>query len=75
MDVSDTNLPHDEEFYLQTVVYVYNQETITFYWKVSSELNGDYLEFYIDDVRQDRISGEVNWQKKSYNVSGTDSAG
>lgn len=75
MDVSDTNLPHDEEFYLQTVVYVYNQKTIMFYWKVSSELNGDYLEFYIDDVRQDRISGEVNWQNKSYNVSGTDSAG
>lgn len=65
MDVSDTNLPHDEEFYLQTVVYVYNQETITFYWKVSFELDDDYLEFYIDDVRQDRISGEVNWQKKS----------
>jgi YD repeat-containing protein len=25
--------------------------TITFWWKVSSESGGDYLEFYIDDIR------------------------
>jgi hypothetical protein len=42
---------------------VYNQETITFYWKVSSESNGDYLKFYIDDTLKDSISGEVGFQK------------
>jgi len=47
------------------------QETLTFYWKVSSEENSDYLEFYIDDVRQDRISGELGWEKKTYDVNGT----
>jgi hypothetical protein len=25
---------------------------IRFYWKVSSQLGGDYLEFFIDSVRQ-----------------------
>jgi len=43
--------------------------TLKFHWKVSSEANGDYLEFYIDDVLQSRISGEVNWQQRTYNIS------
>ncbi len=42
---------------------------IWFYWKVSSQL-GDYppagsgraLEFFIDGVRQARISGTTDWQ-------------
>jgi len=29
---------------------------VSFYWRVSSEEDYDSLEFYIDDVRQDRIS-------------------
>ena len=48
-----------------------SQETLTFYWKVSSQENCDYLEFYIDDVLKDRISGEVGWQKKTYDVNST----
>jgi RHS repeat-associated protein len=33
----------------------------------------DYLEFYIDSVRQDRIDGEVYWEQKQYNISGSGS--
>ena len=45
-------------------------DKISFYWKVSSEQNGDYLEFYIDGGNyQDRISGDVDWQKKTYTLS------
>jgi len=33
---------------------------IRFYWKVSSQL-GDYVEFFIDGVRQARISGSTDW--------------
>jgi len=61
----------NEEVYMLTVVDVNDQETLTFYWKVSSEEDSDYLEFYIDDVREDRISGEVGWQKKTYDVNST----
>jgi len=32
-------------------------------------LDGDYLQFYIDDTRKDQISGEVGWQEKSYSVT------
>jgi len=45
--------------------------TLTFYWKVSSQAYSDYLEFYIDGARQDRISGSTSWQQKSYNISGS----
>jgi hypothetical protein len=43
--------------------------TFSFYWKVSSETNYDFLEFYIDSVRQHFISGSVDWQQKSYTIS------
>jgi hypothetical protein len=39
-----------------------------FYRKVSSD-SGDDLKFYIDSQYQTGISGEVDWQKKSYSLS------
>lgn len=45
---------------------------LSFWWKVSSEENHDYLRFMVDAVDQVRISGEVDWQLVTYNVpSGT----
>ncbi len=41
-------------------------KTLSFWWAVSSEPGYDYLEFYIDGVFVDRISGGFTWQKKSY---------
>jgi hypothetical protein len=55
----------------QMEVWVEGEGSVSFYWKVSSEENCDWLEFYIDGVRQDRISGEVDWTQKSYNLSGS----
>ena len=43
---------------------------IRFYWKVSSQL-GDYVEFFIDGVRQARISGTTDWQGQSYTITGS----
>ena len=61
----------DQQSWMQTTVNVESghTETVTFYWKVSSEGGCDYLEFYIDGVLKDQISGEVSWQQKSYNIS------
>ncbi|MDZ4286489.1 MAG: S8 family serine peptidase [Prosthecobacter sp.] len=39
---------------------------IVFYWGVSSEPNYDYLRFFIDNVEQAAISGEVGWTRKGY---------
>ncbi len=43
--------------------------TVKFYWKVSSEPTFDYLEFFIDGVSREKISGNVGWHQKIYTVS------
>lgn len=46
--------------------------TIDFWWAVDSENGYDYLEFYIDTTRQDRIAGQnatLNWIHKTISVS------
>lgn len=47
--------------------------TLSFWWKVSSETNYDYLRFLIDGTNElSRISGETNWSQYAFtNVSGT----
>jgi Leucine-rich repeat (LRR) protein len=42
---------------------------LTFWWRVSSELNFDFLQFYINNNFQtNQLSGEVNWQQQTFNV-------
>ncbi|MCX6874980.1 MAG: M6 family metalloprotease domain-containing protein [Verrucomicrobia bacterium] len=42
---------------------------IACWWSVSSELNYDYLRFYIDGVKQpNEISGEVGWTQASWSI-------
>ena len=43
-------------------------DTLSFYFKVSSEDTYDFLNFYIDNVLKDQWSGEVGWEKTSYLV-------
>ena len=42
---------------------------ISFFRKVSSEANYDYLEFYIDGTRLGRWSGEQSWENFSFPVN------
>jgi hypothetical protein len=44
-------------------------ESISFYRKVSSETYFDYLRFYIDDVEQDKWSGNVDWSQATFPVT------
>jgi len=46
-----------------------NAGTISFYRKVSSEANYDYLKFYINNQMVGQWSGEVNWSEVSFPVS------
>jgi hypothetical protein len=55
-----------QESWVQTVVN--GPGTVKFYWKVSSQADYDFLEFYIDGVRKDRISGSLDWQQKTYDI-------
>jgi hypothetical protein len=52
--------------------YVNGPGTISFWWKVSSEPINDTLRFYIGTTEMARISGEVDWEFRSFAVpSGT----
>ncbi len=59
-------LTHSEDASVE--ITVSGVTSISFYWQVSSERRYDYLNFYIDGVRQNRISGTRSWAQKSYTV-------
>lgn len=42
---------------------------ISFYRTVSSEVNYDYLRFYIDNNQLDQWSGDVGWEEETYAIS------
>ena len=60
----------DQESLIHTTIS--GEGTLSFYWKVSSEAGYDFLEFYIDGVFQDRISGSADWQQMMYTITGPD---
>lgn len=41
---------------------------LSFYWGISSEADYDYLRFYIDDIEQEAISGEVGWTLREHDI-------
>ncbi|NPA75482.1 MAG: hypothetical protein GXO25_05320 [Euryarchaeota archaeon] len=55
-----------ESTYLYTTVT--GPGNISFVWKVSSELNHDFLSFYIDDTKIKSISGNVSWEEETYQI-------
>ena len=61
-------ISHLQETLLETTVM--GSGTVSFIWKVSSEEGYDKLMFIIDDVVQDIISGESDWEQVSFNVEG-----
>ncbi len=42
---------------------------ISFYKKVSSEANYDYLKFYVDNILKEQWSGNVDWSISSFPIS------
>lgn len=82
----ETGSTHDGVAALQSGAVTGNQQstvsatvsgpgTLSFWWKISSETNNDYVNFAVDGVEQARSSGLLNqWQQKTfYLASGTHS--
>ena len=63
------DISHQETSVLFITIEVTNDDQISFFRKVSSEPNYDYLRFYIDNVLQDEWAGEVSWNEVSYDVA------
>ncbi len=57
----------DQISWIQTTVQ--GPGNLSYWWKVSSELN-DKLLFIIDDIIVDSIDGIVNWQQKNFKIVG-----
>jgi alpha-tubulin suppressor-like RCC1 family protein len=60
-------ISHDQQSWLEQAVT--GPGTLSYWWKVSSEVDYDFLEFRIDGVLQSgRISGEVSWQRREFRI-------
>ncbi len=62
------NIPNSSETGLEISVDVLSNGEISFYKKVSSEANYDFLEFYIDGNMIDEWSGEQDWTLETFPV-------
>ena len=55
-----------QESWLQTTVT--GPGTVAFWWKVSSEGDYDFFEFYVGATRRQQISGEQDWRQVVFSV-------
>ncbi len=62
-------LDHDQSNYLSIQYEVIGADSLSFWYKVSSEIGYDYLKFFIDDVEISSWSGEVAWARASFLVN------
>ncbi|MCP4450504.1 MAG: hypothetical protein GY809_03510, partial [Planctomycetes bacterium] len=65
------SLGHNQDAVMQTTVT--GAGTVSFDWKVSSEADWDFLEFYVDGEMLDQVAGEVDWHQMTYAVTGAGS--
>lgn len=62
-------ITHSQSSQLILNYEVGSNDTISFYYKVSSEASYDFLKFYINNELKGQWSGTVNWTKASYPVT------
>ena len=67
VDAAESGFVFDsQESWVQTSVE--GPGTLAFWWKVSSETDFDWLRFHLDGILQQQISGEINWQQRSFKL-------
>ena len=67
--VRSGTITHSSSSGLSLTMDVVANDTISFYRKVSSESNYDWLEFQVDGVRVERWSGNKDWERASYPIT------
>jgi PKD repeat protein len=65
-------LGDNQNNYLSLQYETFGTDSISFWHKVSSEVNYDYLRFYIDNVEQSSWSGQTEWERNAYAVTAGD---
>ncbi|MCS7075506.1 MAG: C25 family cysteine peptidase [Bacteroidia bacterium] len=67
--VESGDIDDNENSILEIFANVQTPDSLSFYYKVSSEQYFDFLQFYMDGVKKNEWSGVIPWQRKSYYVS------
>jgi hypothetical protein len=62
-------IPHNALTELKITFDVLTDDSISFYRKVSSEQDYDFLQFFIDNTKKQEWSGEGGWQRFAYPVT------
>lgn len=62
-------ITHNQSTSLSVTLPNLADDTISFYVKVSSESNWDFLRFYVNDVLQKSWSGDVQWKQEKLAVT------
>lgn len=61
-------ISHSQKTTLYLNSYYPRKDTISFYYKVSSEKNYDFLVFNLNGVTKLKVSGEIDWKKISVEI-------
>lgn len=64
--IKPETLDHNQSSYLSLQYDTYGEDSLSFWYKVSSETGYDFLKFFIDEVEMSSWSGEIDWQRASY---------
>lgn len=67
--VESGNIANNQSSEMTIDIDVLNSDSISFYYKVSSEGSYDFLKFFMDENEMDKWSGEVAWTRKAYAVT------
>ncbi len=62
-------ITHNQTTSLQTTRVLNTAGEISFWYRVSSEANYDFLRFFIDGVQQNQWSGTIGWTRVTYPVT------
>ncbi len=62
-------ITHSQSSAMQTTRVLTSPGQLTFWYKVSSESDYDFLRFYIDGEQQNRWSGTIGWTQATYTLA------
>ncbi len=65
---SSGDIDDEEESVLKLTYDIASDDSVTFWYKTSTESNYDQLEFYVDNIRKGKWSGIRDWKRVGYMV-------
>ncbi len=67
--IKSGSLGNSQSNYLSLQYEIFGADSISFWYKVSSEASYDFLKFYVDNILKSSWSGEVGWAREAIAVT------